>query len=178
MKEARESAAALGVRDLRFLGFCDGGFYEQKDLVRSLAKVVGEYKPDVIFAPDPDVTSECHADHRNVGAAARQIACFAPYGELMAGYVALPAQVQALAYYMTAKPNRYVKTTGFLNQQLDAIFSCHRSQFPDGCPDAQAIRLYLKLRSTDHGLRCLSKAAEGFRVLGQTHMHCLPEAGD
>lgn len=177
-EEARRSAAALGVRDLRFLGFCDGGFYAQTDLVYALTKVVGEFQPDVILAPDPDVTSECHVDHRNTGAAARQIACFAPYGELMAAYGAASARVQALAYYMTAKPNRFVKTSGLLERQLDAIFTSHRSQFPDGSPDAKAIRLYLKLRSLDHGLRCCSRAAEGFRVLGQTHMHCLPEAGD
>ncbi len=177
MEEARRSAELLGVSDVRFLGFCDGGFYEQKDLVLQIARVVGDFQPELIFAPDPDVTSECHADHRNVGAAARQIACFAPYGELMAGYGAVSAPVKALAYYMTAKPNRYVKTTGFLDRQLDAVFTCHRSQFPEDCPEGKGIRLYLKLRSADHGLRCCARAAEGFRVLGQTHMHCLPEAG-
>ena len=78
---------------------------------------------------------------------------------------------------MTAKPNRYVKTTGLLQRQLDAIFQCHVSQFPPESEEGRAIRLYLKLRSADHGLRCLSTAAEGFRVLGQTQMHCLPEAG-
>ena len=178
MEEARRSAEVLGVKDVRFLGFCDGANYEQKDLINALAKVVGEFQPDVIFAPDPDVTSECHADHQNVGAAARQIACFAPYEELMASCGARSAPVQALAYYMTAKPNRFVQTAGYLDRQLDAIFRCHLSQFPDGCPESKAIRLYLKLRSADHGLRCFSKAAEGFRVLGPTHMHCLPEAGD
>lgn len=178
MEEARRSAELLGVTDVRFLGFCDGGFYEQKDLVLEIAKVVGDFRPDLIFAPDPDVTSECHADHRNVGAAARQIACFAPYGELMAGYGASPAKVKAIAFYMTAKPNRFVRTAGFLERQLDSIFRCHLSQFPEGCQEAKDIRLYLKLRSADHGLRCLSRAAEGFRVLGQTQMHCLPEAGN
>ena len=29
----------------------------------------------------------------------------------------------------------------------------------------------------DFGLRCFTSAAEGFRVLGQTQMHCFPEAG-
>ena len=37
--------------------------------------------------------------------------------------------------------------------------------------------LYLKLRAADFGLRSLSGKAEGFRVLGRTQMHCLPEAG-
>ena len=46
-----------------------------------------------------------------------------------------------------------------------------------GCGDAQSIPLYLKLRSIDFGIRSLKGCAEGFRVLGVTQMHCLPEAG-
>ncbi|MBR6571298.1 MAG: hypothetical protein IKK75_12690, partial [Clostridia bacterium] len=60
--------------------------------------------------------------------------------------------------------------------QLEAIFSCHLTQFPEGCADAASIRLYLKLRAADFGIRSLKGCAEGFRVLGQTQMHCLPEA--
>ena len=176
-EEARKSAALLGVSDLRFLDFSDGGLYDTGDLLSALARVVGDFQPDVILAPDPDVSSECHPDHRNVGEAAKTIACFAPYPELFAAYGGKTAPVQALAFYMTAKPNRYVKTKGFLQRQLDAIFQCHKSQFPNACGERKAIRLYLKLRSADHGLRCLAPAAEGFRVLGQTQMHCLPEAG-
>ena len=35
-----------------------------------------------------------------------------------------------------------------------------------------------KLRAADFGLRSMKGRAEGFRVLGVTQMHCLPEAGD
>ena len=176
--EAIASAAMLGVTDVRFLDLCDGGFYNQKDLVEKIAQVAGEFQPDVILAPDPDVTSECHADHRNVGNAARQIAYFAPYGGIMAGYGAKPAPVQAIAYFMTAKPNRFVKTRGYLSLQQKSIFGCHLSQFPEGCADGKSIALYLKLRALDFGLRSGKGCAEGFRVLGVTHMHCFPEAGN
>lgn len=177
-QEAIRSAAMLGVTDVRFLNLCDGGFYEQKDLVCKIAQVVGDFGPGVILAPDPDVTSECHADHRSVGAAARQVAYFAPYSGIMAGYGAKPAPVQALAYFMTAKPNRFVKTRGYLPLQLKSIFDCHRSQFPEGSSEGKSIALYLKLRAMDFGLRSGFGCAEGFRVLGVTHMHCFPEAGN
>ena len=177
-KEARSSAQVLGVKDVRFLGLCDGGFYEQKDLIAGMAKEIGDFGPDVIFAPDPCVSSECHVDHLNVGNAARQLACHAPYNGIMKEYGASGAPVKAIAYYMTAKPNRYVKTKGFLKRQLDAVFKCHLSQFPEGCADGKSIQLYLKLRALDFGLRAGCSCAEGFRVLGTTHMHCLPEAGD
>ena len=175
-QEALASAKMLGVSDVRFLDLSDGGFYELDELVQGIAQTVGEFKPDVVFAPDPCVTSECHADHLNVGNAARRIAYFAPYVGIMRNYGAEPAPVAALAYYMTAKANSFVKTKGYLDKQLDAIFTCHQSQFPGDTGDA--IRLYLKLRSATFGLRRLAPAAEGFRVLTPTHMHCLPEMGD
>ena len=176
--EALRSAAMLGVHDVRFLAFSDGGFYDKEALLRALAKEIGQIRPQVIFAPDPCVTSECHPDHLAMGEAARRLACLAPYGEIMEGLGASSAPVEALAYYMTAKPNRFVKTTGYLDRQLASVFSCHTSQFPAGCAEEKAIRLYLKLRAADFGLRSGSRSAEGFRVLGQTQMHCLPEAGD
>ena len=167
----------LGVTDVRFLDLSDGGFYEQKELVEGLARVAGDFRPDVILAPDPDVTSECHADHLNVGRAAKQVTYFAPYGGIMAGYGAKAAPVQVLALFMTAKPNRFVKTAGYLPLQLKSVFGCHLSQFPEGCADAKSIALYLKLRAVGFGLRSGKGCAEGFRVLGVTHMHCFPEGG-
>lgn len=174
--EAIASAKLLGVTDVRFLDLSDGGLYDFSDLWRGVARVIGETQPQLIFAPDPDVTSECHADHRNVGEAARRAACFAPYGVLSAQYGAEAADVKALAFYMTAKPNRFVKTKGYQKLQKDAIL-CHASQFTAESEAYKSLSLYLKLRAADFGLRAFCGRAEGFRVLGQTQMHCLPEAG-
>ena len=174
--EAVASARALGVSDVRFLEFCDGGFYDFEELVRAAAQVVGEVQPQVLFAPDPDVSSECHVDHRRAGEASKRLAFFAPFPEVMARYGAAPAPVQALAFYMTARPNRFVSTRGLLPRQLSALL-CHRTQFPAESEAFKSVSLYLKLRAADFGLRSLRLQAEGFRVLGQTHMHCLPEAG-
>jgi LmbE family N-acetylglucosaminyl deacetylase len=176
--EALASAAALGISDVRFLDLSDGGFYKQTELVEGIARVAGDFRPEVILARDPDVTSECHADHLNVGRAAKQVAYFAPYGGIMAGYGADAAPVQALALYMTAKPNRFVSTRGYLQTQLNAVFRNHLSQFPEGCAEGKSIALYLKVRALDFGLRSGKGCAEGFRVLGVTHMHCFPEAGN
>ena len=175
--EAGDSAAFLGVKDLRFLDFCDGGFYSDEDLSGEIARVIGDFRPDVIFAPDPDVGSECHPDHKNVGNAAKRLALFSDNAGIMERYGAPAAPVQALALYMTARATRFVDTTGYLDTQLSAIFDFHKSQFPEGCDTGKAIRLYLKLRALDFGLRSFRRTAEGFRVLGRTQMHCLPEAG-
>ena len=174
--ESLASARLLGVEDVRFLGLCDGGFYDRQELRCALAQAIGEIRPQLVFAPDPDVESECHTDHLIVGQEVKEIAHFAPYTEIMARYGAEGAPVEALAFYMTARPNRFVETRGLLNRQLDALL-CHRTQFPANSADYKSVSLYLKLRAADFGLRSLRGQAEGFRVLGRTQMHCLPEAG-
>ncbi len=176
--EAKASAERLGIADVSFLPFCDGGFYDAQALKAAMAKAIGEFKPDIIFCPDPQVKSECHPDHLNVGRAASELAYLAPYEGIMQRRGAASAPVKAIAYYMTASPNRYVKTSKeLLERQLSAIFDCHKSQFPDGSSEGRAIALYLRIRSLDFGLRSLSAHAEGFRVLDTLRMHCLPEAG-
>ena len=176
-EEAVKSAAVLGVTDVRFLELSDGGFYTQDELLRGIAAVISDFRPDILFAPDPFVSSECHTDHLNVGRAVRALAVSAGNKGIMEKLGAAAAPVQAVAYYMTAKPNAYIKTTGCLQKQIHAVFDNHLSQYPEGSEDAAAIQLYLKLRAVDFGIRSFHKTAEGFRVLGSLHMHCLPEAG-
>ena len=177
-EETIKSAALLGVNDVRFLSLSDGAFYTQEELLQGILSVISDFRPDVIFCPDPSVTSECHPDHLNCGLAARTAAQISGNPGIMTARSLQPADVQALAFYMTAKPNRFIKTTGHLEKQFDSIFTCHLSQYPPDCPDASTVKLYLKLRAIEYGLRSGHKTAEGFRVLGRTHMHCLPEAGN
>ena len=174
-REAIAAAKRLGVTDMRFLPFADGGFYEESDLLAAVAAVIGETQPQVLFAPDPCVDSECHVDHLRTGQCARRLAFAASSQPVMARLGAKAAPVAAIAHYMTAKPNRFVGTRGHFAQQLDALL-CHESQFPADCSALRAVRLYLKLRAVDFGIRSGKGLAEGFRVLGQTQMHCLPEA--
>ena len=175
-QESVASAAKLGVKDVRFLDLCDGGFYDYEDMVRGIAKTAGECGPELIFAPDPYTGRECHIDHLNAGRAASHAAYFAPYQGIVEREGASAADVKGIAYYMTAKPNRYVKVSKeAFALQMEALFGCHVSQFPAGDAETKQLQMYLKLRSADFGIRNMSAHAEGFRVLGPTHMHCTPE---
>ena len=176
-EEAIRSAEALGVNDVRFLELSDGGFYDDDKLLKGIAGVISDFQPDVIFAPDPAPASECHIDHLNVGKAVRTLAVNAANPGIMKKLGAQACPLKAVAFYMTAKPNAFMKTSGFLKKQLAALFENHLSQYPEGCADRNAISLYLKLRARDFGMRSFHITAEGFRILGTTHMHCLPEAG-
>jgi len=176
-EECIKSAAILGVKDVRFLDLRDGAGYDIDELRKGIAEVISDVKPDVVFGPDPMSKSESHLDHLNVGNACKNVVCFAPYSDLMkANYGVEGAPVKAVAFYMTNRPNSFVKTHGFVDLQLKSIFDCHLSQYPKNSGDAKAISLYIKLRSAQYGLRHFSTAAEGFRVYPQGRMHCVPEA--
>lgn len=177
-REAKASAEMLGVSDVRFLRLSDGGYYSSEELKAGIAAVISELKPDMIFCPDPDIISECHPDHLNVGRICKEIAFFLPYKSIAKQMGVEAVELKGIAFYMSAKLNTYVDTRGFLDIQLKSIFECHTSQFPRGGDDAKTTALYLKLRAYSFGIRKLSLTAEGFRVLGRTHMHCLPEAGE
>ena len=174
-EESIASAKYLGVSDVRFLDLSDGAFYQEEELLKGIIATISDFNPDIIFGPDYFVASETHPDHLRVGNAVKTAAFIAPYQGIMEQYGAEPADVQAVAYYMTAKPNRYVKTKG-LKDQLRAL-KLHKSQYPEGSNDYDSIKLYLTLRNIDASIRTMHFGAEGFRVLGKTHMHCLPEAG-
>ena len=175
-QESIRSAERLGVHDVRFLGLSDGGFYQYEDMLKGIAKTVGECSPDIIFAPDPFTGRELHADHLNAGNAASHIAYMAPYPGIMERYGAAAADVEAIAFYMTAEANRFVRVSkAMFGLQNEAVFGCHASQFPEGSSEARQLALYLRIRSADFGLRKLCTHAEGFRVLDRTRMHCLPE---
>ena len=104
------------------------------------------------------------------------MAFFAPFSQIMAGLDARSADVQALAYYMTAKPNQYIRIGSEMTKQFKSI-QAHVSQFPKNSDAFKQVALYLKLRSLYFGAKSLKGKAEGFRVLGKVQMHCLPEAG-
>lgn len=176
-REAVAAAKVLGVTDVRFLGLSDGGFYDVEELRKGIARVIGEVQPQVLFGPDPTLASECHPDHLNVAGCVRRLAYFCRIPQIMAGTGAVSAQVEAVAFYMTARPNRFVATgAAAFEKQMEAI-RCHRSQYPEGGEGYDVLYRYLKLRSIDAGIRSLKGRAEGFRVLGPMHMHCCAEAG-
>ena len=107
----------------------------------------------------------------------KRLAFFAPFEKIMGAYGAKAATVKAIAMYMTAKPTQFIKTKGFFKKQLEVISECFPSQYPKTNPALSSLILYLKLRAYEYGIRHFTGTAEGFRVLGTTQMHCLPEAG-
>ncbi len=181
-KESIKSANFLGVNRVLFLDLEDGNQYSYEKLVKEIAKVINSINPEIIFAPDPDVISETHLDHLNVGRACKELANFASYPEIFIHYLDNEKlneniKIEAIALYMTAKPNIYVKTTKHYKKQIEAL-SMHASQYPKNSVAFNSVALYLKLRSIEFGMKKFKRACEGFRILNKTTMHCLPEMGE
>ncbi|MEA5047187.1 MAG: PIG-L deacetylase family protein [Eubacteriales bacterium] len=175
-REALASAKALGVDDVTFLPFHDGAMYSLEDAASTVAKEIVRLKPDAVFAPDPNVISECHLDHIKTGLAAKMAMNMAPFEGVMQSVGAVGSHaVKALAFYYTDKPNAYVPVKKTFSARAEAL-ACHQSQFDE--KTISDICMYFKLRSVRFGLRRLKGLCEGYRALSPTHMHCFPEASE
>lgn len=174
--EALASAKLLGVTDVTFLPFADGGRYAQQDLEAALAAVIVEKQPDVVFAPDPDVSAECHPDHLKVGAAAKTCFCMTGFPALMQRIgVGGAHQVSLLALYFTARPNAYIRVSRTFPKRMQAL-ALHKTQFD--AAGLAAVAPYFRLRAVAYGLRRLCGKADGYRTLTAVQCHCVPEFGE
>ena len=175
-KEALASARMLGVDDVRFLPYDDGGDYDKNAMKADFVAAILDVKPQVVFCPDYTVPSECHPDHLNVGKIATEAVFVASWDKLTerAGLHGSVAGI-TLAYYYTHKPNSYVGVTKTYKLRREAV-ACHASQFTEA--DLANLKTYFTLREIRFGLRCGRRRAEGFRVLAPTHQHCFPEASE
>ncbi|HEX4811306.1 MAG TPA: PIG-L deacetylase family protein [Nonomuraea sp.] len=72
--EQRAAAKAVGVTDVRFLGYPDGRVVPSLELRRDLARVIRQVRPDLLITHHPErnyrFVAPSHPDHRAVGGAA------------------------------------------------------------------------------------------------------------
>lgn len=173
-EEARTSAALLGVTDVTFLPFCDGGAYTVDEAMATMAREIVRLRPEAVFAPDPDVRSECHGDHIKTGLAAKRVLMQTPFSAIMAQYgVPDTHLVNALFLYYTDKPNAFLPVSRTYKMR-EAALRLHKSQFTGEQLDQ--IVLYYTLRSIRLGWPRLLGRCDGYRAMAPVHMHCFPEA--
>ena len=178
-QEALNAAKVLGVTDVHFLPYSDCGFYDQHELTVAIAKKIIEIKPQAVFTADPNLHTECHIDHLNIGRASSNAYLFcanAPFAKEFCD--SEPAAPQMLAFYYTDSPNTYFRTgCKHLKRQKEAL-KCFTSQMEfkeKGFGDGDFIMLYNHVRSIRFGVKKLKGRADGFRCLGNTHTHCCAE---
>ncbi|SEM08091.1 N-acetylglucosaminyl deacetylase, LmbE family [Nonomuraea pusilla] len=134
--EQLAAAKAVGVTDVRFLGYADGTVVPTLDLRRDIARVIRQVRPDLVITHHPDRNYEfvapSHPDHRAVGGAALD----AVYPDARNPY-AFPEllQQEGLEAWTVREvwlnggstPNHWVDVTDAMDRKLAALQS-HVSQ--------------------------------------------------
>jgi LmbE family N-acetylglucosaminyl deacetylase len=179
LREDEQIAAnlILGIRDTAFLHYPDGELEATLQLRKDLARLIRQYKPDLVVTSDPtrvfygsDYIN--HPDHR----AAAEAAIYATFPSagtrliftdlLDEGYE--PHNVRKLYLHGDEKPDVWVDISETMELKIAALKK-HASQLGDWDP-AEMMREWAADTGKEKGL----KAAEAFRVM--TLMEDKPES--
>lgn len=136
-QEQTASAAAVGVSDVRFLGYQDGVLEPTMALRRELTRIIREVRPDVVMTGDPTMIFTAdhgyinHPDHR-AAAEATLYAVFPSaetrpvFPELLAEGLE-PHKVARVYLTFSMKPNHYEDISSTIERKKEAL-RCHKSQ--------------------------------------------------
>ena len=174
LRRAEQTAAAkaVGVHDLRFLGYPDGMVEATLGLRRDLARVIRQVQPDRVLCPSPERNyariGTSHPDHRAVGSAALD----AVYPDARNPF-AFPElrERESLAAWTVREvwiaggpdPDHYVDVTETFPRKIAAL-RAHESQIGHMEDLAERLKTRLTMVARQAGLP-EGRLAEGFRVL-------------
>ena len=175
LRRAEQTAAAkaVGVDDLRFLGYPDGQVEATLGLRRDLARVIRQVRPDRVLCPSPERNYARigigHPDHRAVGSAALD----AVYPDARNPFT-FPELVadEGLAAWSVPEvwiggggpsPNHYVDVTDTFPRKLAAL-RAHQSQTGHRPDLEDMLRQRLAATAERAGLPA-GRLAEAFQVL-------------
>jgi len=159
--EQEEAARILGIDEIIWLNYPDGGKYDIEDVKKDLRKHINSIEPDLIITVDPFLPYECHPDHRNCGMAVAQTMLFHSN------------RFVPIAFFFTAYPNQFVCVEDYWARKFEAI-TAHKSQI-----DEQTLSLYkqyFELKASINGEKIGCKYAEAFKVMLPIMFHCFEEA--
>lgn len=144
------AARELGVEDVRFLGYPDGGLEPTPELVRDIVRVIRDVRPGraIIQSPERDwkYIARSHPDHLAAGEASiRAIYPFArnpfAFPELLAEE-GLDAWTVPETWVMGGpEPDRFVDVTDYFERKLAAL-DRHESQIVDRTQLVNRLRLF------------------------------------
>jgi LmbE family N-acetylglucosaminyl deacetylase len=169
--EQRAAAAAVGVEDVRFLGYPDGRLEVSMELRRDLSRVIREVRPDRLVAQSPERIWEriraSHPDHLAAGEAA--LCAVYPdarnpfaHPELLAEGLQ-PHSVAEVWLMASPLADRAVDITDVIEHKLAAL-RCHTSQVGSADELEERIRGMAGRAATERGLPP-GRLAETFQVV-------------
>jgi LmbE family N-acetylglucosaminyl deacetylase len=158
--EQRAAAERVGVRDVRFLGYVDGGLDVSRALVRDLVRVIRQVRPQRLLIQSPvrdwERLGPSHPDHLAGGEAATQAAYPAAgnrfaFAELLTEEGLEPWSVEELWLMEHPTSNSAVEVTEHFEAKIDALM-CHASQHRDPQMIAEAMRAKLTATAVEYDL--------------------------
>lgn len=161
--EQRAACAALGVREVVFLGYDDGQLQPTLDLRRDLVRLMRQHKPEVVVTWDPTMLFMGdeyinHPDHRAAAQAALDAASPACSMPLLWPEAGAAHSVHQIYVFGNDQPNTWVDVTETLEQKIAAL-KMHASQMGDWDPSEM-----LKGWSVEAGKEKGLAYAESYRV--------------
>ncbi|MCS7207255.1 MAG: PIG-L family deacetylase [Dehalococcoidia bacterium] len=163
--EQIEAARMLGVREVVFLRYPDGGLEDTKEFRGKVVREIRRVKPDVVLTSEPFPRLRfSHRDHRIAGLVAMD-ACY-PYcrdhlyypEHLLEGLDT--HKVGAVLFWGPDQPDVFSDITDTLETKLRAL-ACHKSQFSDFNAVAERVKEWARL----NGQRVEVPYAEAFRKI-------------
>lgn len=176
-EEQLAASLAVGVSDVRFLGYPDGTLEATMELRRDLTRILREIKPERVVCQDPRTvffgdSYINHPDHRAAGEAA--IYATFPSSEtrpifpelLDEGYE--PHKVSQLWLTLTLEPTHYVDISGTIDKKM-ASLRAHVSQLGTGDDFDNGAGKWIRERNAEAGSRVGAAYAEFFKVMVMQH---------
>lgn len=170
--EQIQAAEAVGVRDVRFLGYQDGTLQPTIELRKTLTRILREIRPFRVVCQDPSTiffgdSYINHPDHRAAGEAA-VYATFPSsetrpiFPELLAeGYE--PHKVSELFLTLTNHPTHYVDITDVIDQKITSL-AAHESQIGPASSEPEALK-WIRQMDAESGQRAGVGYAELYKVM-------------
>ncbi|MDY6907079.1 MAG: PIG-L deacetylase family protein [Chloroflexota bacterium] len=129
--EQMEAAKVLGVSEVVFLGYPDGGLEDTPEFRGDLVRLIRKYRPDVVVTADPYRKYLWHRDHRIAGRVTLD-AVF-PYARDHLSYPEHlaeglePHKVREVYLWASEEPNTHIDISETFETKLAAL-GCHTSQ--------------------------------------------------
>ena len=130
-KEQQAAADVLGVKEVVFLDYPDGGLEDTPQFRGDIVRLIRLYKPRVLLTSDPQRQYIWHRDHRITGRVALD-AVF-PYARDRLSYPEheaaglSPHKVEEIYCWGSDDPNLCIDITSTFERKLQAL-QCHKSQ--------------------------------------------------
>lgn len=168
--EQRAAAKAVGVDDVRFLGYTDGAVEVTPGLRRDLSRVLREVRPRRVVMHSPEINwpslPDFHPDHRAVGEATLRAVYpdarnpFA-HPELLRDEGLEPWAVEEIWMVGAPRPDHYVDVTGQFEAKMQGL-RAHVSQTAHVADLEETVRARLARQASEAGRAGL---AEAFQVV-------------